>query len=163
MTRPPLGISFDAQPGGGASRGRKTMRSYNRRARIGGSILALFAPLVLTGSAPLDDDPPLAGTWIWRWKDENDVMHQHVLVVEGSGKSLAATERFDDQPAVTVNDLKRHGKAVRFAVLRGEVRAAYSGKLVDKDTINGEVMVTDESGQVETFGWTAKREPTTSD
>jgi hypothetical protein len=114
--------------------------------------------------AALDDDkdkaPDLAGTWTWEWKDGQGETHRHVLEVEGKGSTLSARERFDDQEAVKVSDLKQDGKKVTFSVLRGDRRASYSGTVETADTINGKVTVSTEGGQPNEYGWTARREPT---
>jgi hypothetical protein len=86
------------------------------------------------------------------------VTHRHVLEVEGTGAKLAARERFDDEPPVKVADLSFREKNVRFTVVRGKHRAAYSGVLADADSINGTVTVTDE-GESHEWVWKAKRKP----
>ena len=110
--------------------------------------------------APADEpDVDLAGTWTWSWKDGQGETHRHVLEVEGRGKTLTARERFDDQGAVKVADLKVVGKKVNFTVIRGDRRATYSGEVTKADTIVGKVLVSGSDNQGNEYGWTAKREP----
>ncbi len=121
---------------------------------------AVLVPVATARSADAPkaaDVPKMAGTWNWTWKDKDGKTHRHILEVEGIGKKLAARERFDKLPPVAVTDLKLDGKNIRFAVVRGEHRADYSGVVVDANTINGTVKVTDE-GEASEFVWEAKRE-----
>lgn len=107
--------------------------------------------------ATADDAARLVGTWSWQWKDEQGETHKHLLVIEGSGSNLAARERRDELEPVKVEDLKVVGQKVNFSVLRGEVRASYTGTIRD-ETINGEVMIA-RNGTTKSFGWTARRMP----
>ncbi len=128
-----------------------------RRTALG---LLLGALIVGTAGAvaPLADDPPkVAGTWTWKWKDAKGETHRHVLELEGEGKKLAGRERYDDEAAVKVDDLKLVGKKISFAVARKGRRAEYSGSVDSADTINGMVTTTTD-GQASEFGWTASRE-----
>jgi hypothetical protein len=125
-----------------------------------GLLPGVFVPLAaaFADDAPKASDvPKLAGTWNWTWKDKSGLTHRHILEVEGVGKKLAARERFDKLPPVAVTDLKLDGKNIRFAVVRGEHRADYSGVVADANTINGTVKVTDE-GETSEFVWEARRE-----
>jgi hypothetical protein len=120
----------------------------------------LILPLLLIAAPVLADEPvDLAGTWTWSWKDGQGETHRHVLEVEGSGTKLSARERFDDLAAVKINDLKVVDKKINFSVLRGDRRALYEGTIASADTINGKVIVTQEGGQENEFGWTATRQP----
>lgn len=123
-----------------------------------------IALLVFSGSpyAALATEPDIAGTWTWKWKDAQNETHRHVLEVKGQGATLSARERFDDQEAVKVTDLKIKGKKVTFTVLRGNRRSAYSGELASEKTINGDVTVTVEGEPANEYGWTASREPVKS-
>ncbi len=131
-----------------------------RLAKFRGLALAFSLSLLMPppSMAGADDAANLAGTWSWVWKDAEGITHRHVLEVEGSGSTLSARERFDDQAPVKINDLKVVGKKVDFSVLRGDRRAAYTGSIASADTINGQVIVTGEGGQPSEFGWTAQRE-----
>jgi hypothetical protein len=120
-------------------------------------VLAPSATSRAADAPKASDVPKLAGTWNWTWKDKSGQTHRHILEVEGVGKKLAARERFDKLPPVAVTDLKLDGKTIRFAVVRGEHRADYSGVVADANTINGTVKVTDE-GETTEFVWEAKRE-----
>jgi len=123
------------------------------RLALGLALGALIAAPTLAAENP----PKLAGTWTWKWKDAEGEMHRHVLEVEGDGAKLTARERFDDEKAIKVDDLKLEGKTISFAVTRNGRYAVYKGKVASADTIDGEVTVTD-AGQANEFGWTAKRE-----
>jgi len=130
--------------------------SLNRRLALG---IALGVLLVGPARAPAADDPPkVAGTWSWKWKDAQGETHSHVLEVEGAGDKLAARERYDEEAAVKVDDLKLAGKKISFAVNRKGRHAEYKGTVDSADTINGVVVVVPEGGQPSEFGWTAKRE-----
>lgn len=116
-------------------------------------------PAATPTPSPAPDDPrPLVGVWAWSWKDEQGTLHQHALVVEPSGDSVAARERYDEEPPIAVTDLKLDGKMVSFTVLRGKRRSAYTGTLKARDLIEGLVNVAIE-GQTAEYGWEAKREP----
>ena len=104
-----------------------------------------------------DAPSPLSGTWTWQWKDADGMNHRHILEVEGVGPKLAARERFDELPAVKVDDLKLSDKEVRFSVTRDSKRSEYQGNLTKADTINGTVSVA-VMGQTSQFGWTALKE-----
>lgn len=127
-------------------------------------LLLGLAVALAVSAAPLaaQDEPvsPLTGTWNWQWKDAEGVNHKHVLEVSGAGKALAARERFDDLPAVKVDDLKLDGKEVRFSVTRDEKRSEYQGKMTKDDTISGVVTVA-VKGQTTQFGWTANKDRAT--
>lgn len=127
---------------------------------IPGAILALS----LAGPAPADEPAAtptgadrLIGTWTWSWKDRDNNTHRHVLTVVGSEGKVTARERFDDEVPVKVNDLKVKDDRVTFFILRGDRRAAYTGKFADADTINGDVRVTGPGNEDQEYGWTAKR------
>ncbi len=112
----------------------------------------------LPGQAPAADDPPkVAGTWTWKWKDAQGETHRHVLELEGAGAKLVGRERFDDEAAIKVDELKLDGKKITFSVIRKGRRAEYKGTVAAADTINGDVTVTMD-GQASEFGWTATRE-----
>ena len=120
-----------------------------------------FAIFIMPPPASSADEPApkFDGFWTWKWEDQDGTIHKHVLNVESAGNKLAASERFDDQDPVEVEELKVKGNEVSFVVPRGKLRAFYVGKFASDDTINGEVQVTNAAGQVEKFGWTAKRLP----
>jgi len=128
----------------------------NRRLALGIALGALLS----AGTAPaLAADPPkVAGTWSWKWKDAAGDTHRHVLEVEGAGDKLTARERFDDEAAVKVDDIKLDGKKISFAVTRKGRHSDYKGTVDSADTINGVVVVVLEGGQPSEFGWTASRE-----
>ena len=114
--------------------------------------------LMTSGAVAFADEPvAVAGTWTWQWKDAQGETHKHTLVVEGTGDKLAGRERFDDESAVKVDDLKVSGKTIQFSVSRKKSRAEYKGTIASGETINGEVTITND-GQASEFGWTAKRE-----
>ncbi len=123
----------------------------------------VFAVLVSvqTQTARSADEPTprFEGFWTWRWEDEDGTIHKHRLNVERAGDKLAASERFDDEDPVEVEELELKGQQVSFVVPRGKLRAFYTGKFASDDTINGEVQVTNAAGLVEKYGWTAKRVP----
>lgn len=122
--------------------------------------LAVAAFVTLSVSSWADEPAPrLEGFWTWRWEDQEGTVHKHVLNVERAGDKLAASERFDESEPVEVEELKVKGKEISFVVPRGELRATYFGKIASNDTINGEVQVRNAAGQVEKYGWTAKRQP----
>lgn len=121
---------------------------------LAGALMTPAATQVLGG----EESSALAGTWTWSWKDPKGDKHTHILEVEGMGTKLAARERFDDLPPVVVSKLTFDGKSVRFTVVRGNRRAAYSGVLDKADTINGTVTITTD-GQSEEHEWQAKRKP----
>jgi hypothetical protein len=120
---------------------------------------SIFVSLAIVGLPARADDAKkdLVGTWSWSWKDAQGEKHNHVLEVELAGESLVGRERFDDQEAVKVTDLKLSKKKVTFSVLRGESRAAYEGTLDAPTTINGKVVIT-RDGQDDEYGWTARKE-----
>jgi hypothetical protein len=118
-------------------------------------VLALVVRASLLASA--QDPKSLVGTWTWSWKDGQGEKHTHFLDVESSGERLVARERFDDQVPVKVTDLKLLGKRVTFTVMRGDGRASYDGSLASTETINGTVTIA-RDGQVDEYGWTAKKE-----
>jgi hypothetical protein len=123
----------------------------------------LFSLIVFLAAEPArsapEPAPKLEGYWTWRWEDDEGTIHKHLLNVERAGNKLAASERLDDSDPVEVEELEVKGKEVSFVVPRGKLRAAYFGKFASDDTINGEVQITNDAGQVEKFGWTAKRQP----
>jgi hypothetical protein len=121
--------------------------------------VAWLSCVCLLGSVRADEPVDLAGTWTWSWKDAQGETHRHVLEIEGSGSKLTARERFDDQDAVKINDLKVVDKKINFSVLRGDRRAMYEGTIAAPDTINGKITVSSEGGQENEFGWTATRQP----
>jgi hypothetical protein len=125
------------------------------RLALGLAIGALLAAPVL--ASPAQDPPRLAGSWAWKWKDAQGETHRHVLELEGEGAKLAGRERFDDAPAVKVDNLKVDGKTIQFSVSRGERMSLYKGTVASAGIINGLVTVT-EKGQANEFGWTATRE-----
>ncbi|WP_435015985.1 hypothetical protein TA3x_003543 [Tundrisphaera sp. TA3] len=129
-----------------------------RHAAMALGLAAWFATLGLAAApAPEDVVPKLAGTWTWKWKDAAGETHKHTLELEGENDKLTGRERFDDKPAVKVENLKLDGKNLSFASTHGKRRSEYKGKLGDSDTINGTVSVSIE-GQASEFGWTATRE-----
>lgn len=123
----------------------------------------LFPLVVLLATGPARSAeapaPKLEGYWTWRWEGQDGSIHKHLLNVERAGDKLAASERVDDSDPVKVEELKVKGKNVSFVVPREERRASYFGKFASDDTINGEVQITNAAGQVEKYGWTAKRQP----
>ena len=120
-------------------------------------VFRLAGVALLAGPAALADDPPkLAGTWTWKWKDAQGETHRHVLEVEGPADKLVGRERFDDEAAIKVDDLKLAGKKITFAVTRKGRRAEYTGTVASADTING-MVTTVIDGQSSEFGWTASR------
>lgn len=129
------------------------IRNLSPKLRAAALGLAAFA---LVASAPPAGPDDLAGTWTWTWKDGEGKTHKHVLDVESAAGKLAARERFDEQDAVKVDDLKLTGDDVFFSVKRPDRMAEYKGKLVGKKTINGIVNVV-VNGQAQEFQWTAER------
>lgn len=117
-------------------------------------VVLVMAPPSRSADEPA---PRFDGFWTWKWEDQDGAIHRHVLNVENTGKKLAASERFDDEKPVDVEELKVKGNEVSFVVPRSQMRALYVGKFASDDTINGEVQVTNAAGQVEKYGWTAKR------
>lgn len=134
--------------------------THPRRVALGLALAALFAPFALASppTTPAEDSPPdLAGTWTWKWKDANGETHKHTLELEGSGANMVGRERFDDTPAVKVENLKLDGKTLSFAATHDKRRSTYKGEVRSKDTIVGTVTVAIE-GQASEYGWTATRE-----
>ncbi len=127
-----------------------------RRALLGLG-LGILLTTGFTTRTSAQDASDLAGTWTWKWKDAEGETHEHVLVIEKAGDQLAAEERFDDRKPVKVTDLKMVDKRVTFSVPRGESRASYTGTLEDRNTINGDVQVTNAAQLVEKYGWTARK------
>ncbi len=129
-------------------------------ARHPGRIVLTIASLLALGLArpavAAEEASPLAGTWMWTWKDGEGKMHKHVLDVESAAGKLTGRERFDDLESIKVDDLKLKGEEVSFTVKRGTRRSEYRGKLVGTKTINGLVNVSIE-GQPNEFQWTAER------
>jgi hypothetical protein len=117
---------------------------------------ALTLAVAEPGSARPAGPDDLVGTWTWTWKDGEGKTHKHILDVESSGGKLAARERFDDQAAVKVDDLKLTGDEVFFSAKREGRMAEYKGKLLAGKTINGVVNVA-VNGQDQEFQWTAER------
>lgn len=128
----------------------------NRRFALGVMLGVMISAPSLAPAAP-EDPPKLSGTWTWKWKDAQGETHRHVLEVEGVGDKLAARERFDDNAAIKVDDLKLDGKTISFVVNRDKRRSRYKGTVASADTINGMVSVVVD-GQESEFGWTATRE-----
>ena len=62
---------------------------------------------------------------------------------------------FDDLPPVRVDNLVWDGKRIRFSVVRGDHRADYNGILVDANSIDGKVTVTEGSRNNE-YVWKAE-------
>jgi hypothetical protein len=121
--------------------------------------LILFTPIctLLAASSPTSEDPALAGSWTWTWKDAEGTKHTHRLEVEGANNRLIGREVFDNEPAIKVDELRRDASKVRCVVTRDGRRAVYEGKFASPNTINGLVTVTID-GQATEYGWTATRE-----
>jgi hypothetical protein len=131
------------------------------RSVLGGCLfLAFCAGATSAGPAPDDKPMNMAGTWRWKWTDAEGTVHNHVLEVEGEGKTLSARERFDDGEPVKVNDLAIDGKTVSFSVTRGALHASYKGKFKSADHIDGTVDTTNAEKPVEQFAWSADRDDT---
>lgn len=132
---------------------------FGRRAALALATAALGLALLPPALARARQEPqpsPLAGEWTWSWTDPEKREHHHLLQVEGTGRTLAARETFDDEAPVRVTGLTFDGENVVFKVARGGREADYRGKLVGRDTINGRVK-TMSDGQGTEHPWTATR------
>lgn len=117
------------------------------------TLVMILAPAPLeTADEPMD----LSGNWGWEWKDEEGVLHKHILEVKKDPTGYVAVERFDDEAPVPVKNIIFAGQSIEIEIMRGIRTSSYKGKFVDANTIQGEVSVS-AGGNTNVSSWTANR------